>query len=53
MVMKDRTLVIIIILALALVFWANYWLHKQEVACDEAGGVYVRAVWGYKCVELK
>jgi len=43
----------ILALALVLIVVANYWLHKAEVECDQAGGVYVRSVWGYKCVELK
>jgi len=51
--MKDKSLLIITILALAVAFAANYWLYKEEVACDDVGGVYVRSVWGYKCVELK
>ena len=40
----------LIIVGLAIAFGANHWLYKEEVACDEAGGTYVRAVWGYKCV---
>jgi hypothetical protein len=43
----------LIIGGIALAVFANYWLYKSEVACEEAGGTYVRAVWGYKCVELK
>jgi hypothetical protein len=52
MVMKDKT-IWILIGAIVLIFVANHWLYKSEVACEESGGVYVRAVWGYKCVELK
>ena len=43
----------ILVLAIVLIVVANHWLYKSEVACDKAGGVYVRSVWGYKCVELK
>jgi hypothetical protein len=43
----------ILALALVLIVVTNYWLHKSEVACEDAGGTYVRAVWGYKCLELK
>jgi hypothetical protein len=50
--MKNKNLWILA-LALVLIFVANHWLYKSEVACKELGGVYVRAVWGYKCVELK
>jgi hypothetical protein len=50
--MKDKT-IWILIGAIVLIFVANYWLYKSEVACEDAGGTYVRAVWGYKCLELK
>lgn len=50
--MKNKNLWILA-LALVLIVVANHWLYKSEVACEESGGVYVRAVWGYKCVELK
>ncbi len=43
--------ILIIVGALAVAFGANYWLYKEEVACDYVGGVYVSSVWGYKCVE--
>lgn len=43
----------VIIGGLALALLANVWLYQQEVACDEAGGTYVRAVWGYKCIGTK
>lgn len=44
---------LLIVLGLALAFGANYWLHREEVSCDESGGVYVRSVFGYKCIEVK
>ena len=43
----------LIIGGIALALLANVWLHQQEVECDEAGGTYVRAVWGYKCIGTK
>jgi len=45
--------IIIAVIGLAIAVLANYWLYKSEVACDAVGGVYVRSVWGYKCVELR
>jgi hypothetical protein len=50
--MKDKT-IRILIGAIALIVAANHWLYKSEVACEESGGTYVRAVWGYKCIGTK
>jgi len=45
--------IVIAIIGIVIAVLANHWLYKSEVACEKSGGVYVRSVWGYKCVELK
>lgn len=45
--------IVIAVIGLAVAVLANYWLYSEEVACEKVNGVYVRSVWGYKCVELK
>lgn len=44
---------ILIVAAILLAVAANYWLYSEEVDCDKQGGVYVRSVFGYKCIEVK